>query len=171
MSYKAFQVIISGYLSSFISLSHTQPLCSNSIKLLGWIYPTISYFHAFVFVFLKYLYVKSLALEYPEDECKTVLVTSWKLHVGSLHAVQWKDQIANYFAERKCFNVGLPNKETATKALICLPSQVLCGIFIVGERNRRVLGLRNNWWEGKVNFKSLLSRCNYLSCLLMGCMC
>lgn len=66
---------------------------------------------AFVFVFLKYLYVKSLALEYPEDEPKTVLVTSWKLHVGSLHAVQWKDQTANYLAERKYFNVGLPNKE------------------------------------------------------------
>ena len=111
ISYKAFQVIIYGYLSSFISLSHTQNLCSKSIKLLGWIYPTISYFHAFVFVFLKYHYVKSLALEYPEDERKTVLVTSWKLHVGSLHAVQWKDQIANYLAERKCFNVGLPNKE------------------------------------------------------------
>lgn len=72
--------------------------------------------------------------------------------MGSLHAVQWKNQIASYFADRKCFNVGLPNKETEAKALICLPSQLLSEILIVGGRKRRVLGLRDNWWEGKVNF-------------------
>lgn len=67
--------------------------------------------------------------------------------MGSFHAVQWKVQTQRQhsFSERKGFNVEWTSKETEGKAQFSLPTHVLCGIFIVGGGNERVLGLRNDW--------------------------
>ena len=73
--------------------------------------------------------------------------------------------------KEKSFIAGQPSEETGGIAQLCLPDELLSGVFIVEVGSKTGRGLGNDWWKVRGGFRSPLCRCDCPSCRFMSGMC